>query len=792
MISHVSFGQVKTLWRGKVKASFRKTIVVVLCAALLATPLLPSFGCAPGFDEAIFSYSMHPDFPLIKFAQGELGIIEPAYARSYDVAAYRYMMDKPLSAEEQKAFNDMWKARLLDTAFADGYNNPAMQDWLKARGQVTKSPVEEIITSRKISNAADDYTEFENCPSNAFRNAVKTLNDRIAKYGATSSYVKEWVNGQDKVFCHCGAGRYDWNKKTVTPEGPFPEPVPANADAGLKADRAYQIAAAHFYSKMFDEAKKEFLAIAQDSSSPWQSMGLLLAARCMIRKGTLPTKPDKESLLQAAELLNQILKDPKLDSIHSTARGLLSFVDCQSDPDKKVTALAKALVDPSKDDALQQNIYDYTFLLDRYCPDAVPVDDPAVAAKQKPAPMPDVLKQDDLSEWLYTFQDQKTAESKARAIERWKSTHSLPWLVAVLNKAKPGDKDNEEIIAAARAVPPTSPAYLSVSYYLIDLLMAMNKKDEAGKELAKALEAKMPPSARNDFVDFQMELSPTVADFIKLSVRRPAGFFSDFTGMELPDDGDKLVNAKSYPVVSQLCYVPEAADILNTGMPLKLLKEAVFKSTAPVSQKFDLAQAVWIRAVLLKQEAIALNLIPVLKSLKPQYGSLFDAYANAKTPADRQFAAFNFILKNPGARPYVTPGAPREVDYGRIQDYGDNWWGNKGLLGDFRTDRGINSAKTCPPFMTAADQTAAKQEVKALQALGDAPNILTANVIAYAQTHPGDARVPEALSRCVKATKFGSKNAKTGSFSKQAFHLLHQKYGASAWAEKTPYYYGND
>jgi len=510
----------------------------------------------------------------------------------------------------------------------------------------------------------------------------------------------------------------------------------------------------------------------------------------MIRKGTLPDKPDKEALAQAAELLQQILKDPKLSSIHSTARGLLSFVDCQIEPDRKVTELAKAVVDPSKDDPLQQNIYDYTFILDKYCPDSTPPDDPT-AAKPKPQPMSNILKQDDLSEWLYVFQDQKGEASKATALERWKATHSLPWLVAVLSKAKPGDKDVEEIITAARAVPSNSPAYLSVNYYLIDLLMAANKKDEADKELAKALEVKMPPSTRNNFVDFQMELSPTIADFIKLAVRKPAGFFSDYTGMEFPDDGDKLVNSKTYPAVSQLCYVPEAADVLNSGMPLKLLKDAVLKSDAHASQKFDLAQAVFIRAVLLKQEAIALSLIPILKGLKPQYGSLFDAYANAKTPADRQFAAFVFILKNPGARPYVTPGAPREVDYGRIQDYGDNWWGNKGLLGDFRTDRGINTTKTCPRFLAPADLAAAKQEVKSLQALGDAPNILSATVLAYAQTHPADPRVPEALSRCVNSTKFGSTNAKTGSFSKQAFHLLHQKYGASAWASKTPYFYGN-
>jgi hypothetical protein len=773
-----------------VDKSFRRIIVAVLCAAITVTYILPSFGCAPGFDEAFFSYAMHPDFPLTKFAQGELGILEPSYARSYDVAAYRYLIGKPLIPEEQKAFTDMWKARLLneDAEFAYGINSPGVKDWLKAREQVAKTKVADIDTYRKISDSPDEYGQFANCPESAFRTAIKTLNDRITKYGANSAYVKQWVDGQDNVFCHCGSRSYDWKTKVVGPEGPFPAELPANADANLKADRAYQIAAAHFYAKNFDAAHKEFLAIAQDPNSPWQNLGLLLAARSLIRKGTLSKEVDKGSLAQASELLNQILKDPKLSSLHSTARGLLSFILCQTNPDGQLTELSQAVLDPAKADALRQNVYDYTFLLDSYWDVPSDSDQPA---NKKSKPMPEVLKHDDLSDWLYTFQNQ-SAESKARAIQRWQATHSLPWLIVVLHKATPGDKDEQEVLSAARAVPPSSPAYLTVSYYLIDLLMKANKKDEAAKELAKVLQTKMPPSARNDFVDFQMLLSPTLAEFIKLSARKPAGLFSDMNGTELPDDTDKLLDAKNYPVITQTCFVPDAADILNFSMPLKLLKDSALKCTAPVNQRFDLAQAVWTRAVLLKQESIALDLIPLLKSLRPKYASLYDAYANAKTPADRQFAATVLILKNPGARPYVTPGAVRDVDYGKIQNYGDNWWGAKGLLGDNRPDN-TNAApdsNSHPLFLNVADLAAAKAEVKSLKALGDAPNILSADVLAYAESHPSDPRVPEALSRCVKATRFGATNDKTGGFSRKAFQLLHRKYGGTSWAQQTPYFYG--
>src|SRR3712207_7810721 len=31
----------------------------------------PAFGCGPFFEQAIFTYSLHPDLPLASFAQGD-------------------------------------------------------------------------------------------------------------------------------------------------------------------------------------------------------------------------------------------------------------------------------------------------------------------------------------------------------------------------------------------------------------------------------------------------------------------------------------------------------------------------------------------------------------------------------------------------------------------------------------------------------------------------------------------------------------------------------------------------
>src|SRR5262245_11422051 len=59
--------------------------------------------CGPFFNEAFFTFSVHPDLPLDKFAAGQLGVIQAKYARSYLYVAYRYFAGTGFDTEEQKA-----------------------------------------------------------------------------------------------------------------------------------------------------------------------------------------------------------------------------------------------------------------------------------------------------------------------------------------------------------------------------------------------------------------------------------------------------------------------------------------------------------------------------------------------------------------------------------------------------------------------------------------------------------------------------------------------------------------
>src|SRR6266404_2445522 len=68
--------------------------------------------CGPFFTDAIFVYSKHPDMPLDNFAAGKLGVVEPMWARSYLVAAYRNLAGNGLSQTEAKAIKSVWDDRL--------------------------------------------------------------------------------------------------------------------------------------------------------------------------------------------------------------------------------------------------------------------------------------------------------------------------------------------------------------------------------------------------------------------------------------------------------------------------------------------------------------------------------------------------------------------------------------------------------------------------------------------------------------------------------------------------------
>src|SRR5260370_25659390 len=93
----------------------------------------PTQACGPFFTDAIFVYSKHPDFPFEQFATGKLGVVEPSWARSYLVAAYRNLSGAPLSPNEASGIKALWDERLNYGGELD--DSTWIKKWLDARSK---------------------------------------------------------------------------------------------------------------------------------------------------------------------------------------------------------------------------------------------------------------------------------------------------------------------------------------------------------------------------------------------------------------------------------------------------------------------------------------------------------------------------------------------------------------------------------------------------------------------------------------------------------------------------------
>jgi hypothetical protein len=142
------------------------------------------------------------------------------------------------------------------------------------------------------------------------------------------------------------------------------------------------------------------------------------------------------------------------------------------------------------------------------------------------------------------------------------------------------------------------------------------------------------------------------------------------------------------------------------------------------------------------------------------------------------------LLKAPGMRPYLDSGYGRYTENPATLDpFRDNWW-----CAANSTNLSYNSVLRKPApeasFLSAADRDQAAAEWKKLESVATAPNWLTAQTLAFAQAHPQDPRVPEALYLAVRATRYGRTDKETGDFSHRAFDLLHRRYPDTEWAKR--------
>ena len=738
-------------------------LAALLLLVLMLTQAPISLACGPFTLAAIFTFRVHPEYPLENYAKGNIGVVQPAYARSYLYAAYRQLAGIGFNAQEQEGLVKLWRDR-LEYRFENGESSTA--SWIAARKKIPGVPELGDLYVFRNREKPNEYEQYLNCAGDAFKTATITLNARMEKFGADSAVIRDWVTAQDQVFGNCSSGTS------------IPGPVAADADALIQADRAYQIAAANFYAGNYGEAKSHFTAIAKDANSPWRNSATYLLARTFTREASLGPAEGRDAAHAAAEKeLDAILKNPAMREWHEAAQRLLNLVLLRYRPQDRLTQLATGLlVKNSKN--INQDLWDYTVLLDHFLGDEWP----------EKKEVPEAVRKDDLSDWITTFQQDSPAASD-HAIQKWQTNRSLPWLVAALAKAS-ANNTQRDLLTAANKVTPESTGFATVSFHLVRLMIESKQFAEARAKLDDLLmkhRARFNVSGSNQLKGQRLMVATDLHDFLKHAQRNPAAFSWDDDGREIPaDDSEQSEETKA--LRGKVLLDADAAQLLNKDFPLELWREAAESEVLPRNLRRDVSQAAWLRAVLLNDARTAEALVPTLKSQIPELGSLLDEYLSAKQADAKKFSAIYLWLKFPGLEPIVDVGIGRQSAPSAQDTYRDNWWCTAAFPPTPDTQNN-EPLRATPVFLTTQQQATGKAESAKLQTFGAAPNLLAREVIQRANKMPSDPRVPEALHLAVKSTRFGCTDSASSRWSKAAFDLLHRRYPRIAWTRKTPYWF---
>jgi tetratricopeptide (TPR) repeat protein len=804
-----------------------RIFAAIFLALLLILPPPLALACGPDFTAPTYTDYNAPDARDSSYVRGKLGLLQRGYYHVYLFEAYRNLSGKPFNAADLVSLG--FQSTPSQQNASPSQNPAEPQNWI-----ATWESTRDTLLGEKPKNSSrtfdpvgvtresmrdERYVFYYNCLSGAFENAVHTLQSRAEQFGAQSAVVKDWIAAQDQVFENCSTdmGYPPKPKPAVIPAASHPDDP-----AVIRADRAYQIAAALFYAGDFDAAQKAFEGIAKDSSSPYQKIAPYLRARVLVREGTLEGKDgeyDEAALSQAEVQLRAIIADKNSPDFHAAAERLLGFVRIRLHREDRLHELEASLQSSAPSKSFDQDLTDYLWLLDR--PVLTKTVTIAPPSEGKPAQNGVTVDESsrltgaDMTDWILTF-SHSCGECYDHSLQRWNETKSLPWLVAALTQADAKESALPALLAAVSKIGPDSPAYLTLTFHRLRLLEQSGNADGARHDIDQLLAQQgnsMPISARNEFLALRMKLASNLAEFLQFAPR----LSTDATGVAPipPGKSDYDPGTPQY-AVTRPHFDSDASVVLTEKLPLRLLADAAKSHTLPPSLRSDIAVAAWTRAILLKNDAIAREMTPVLTELVPELKEDLAEYAKTSDAAAGQATAIFAILRSPGFRPFVSasPGrgwfyANKDSHFNSIDNFGDNWWchfvpsqkdqpTNGGFYRLFSTLRAPlreiypGGVVPEPAFLSAQDKNSATEELTALADLPSAPRWLGQFTLDWAKAHPDDPRVPEALHNVVRSWRYGctETDAKDApNYSKDAFEILHTRYPDNDWTKKTPYWF---
>ena len=754
--------------------------------------------CGPFSVDPLFSFTKHGYYPLAEFVGDQPGIVPNTYGRISLFPFYRQLTETPLSKSESELVVRAIKKRIgIDELYQQGTavnedGNPVpdyIAEWLKARSKVFGSKTE-IELSKSVP---EGYGYYSNCLSDAFKTATNTLNSRIKTHGL-GEFVLNWVTAQDAVFSNCGS------------DGKMPSAAPGGGPAWLQKDREYQIAAAYFYSAKLQEARVAFQNIAGDKDSPWKNTAKFVVARTLIREsGFIDTDEDKdgekgrrktEMLENAQTRLEEILSDSSMQTFHKSAARLIGVVKFRKNPPERQEELAAVLASRKPNPNIDNDLTDYIWLLDKPESKAYDVgyeiDSKEAKAngteyfdyELKIRDLPKETRSTDLSDWLFTYQ---AVDGFDHAYNRWKETEKLHWFVSAFSKTTKDSPHLDELLAEATRINRSSPAFPTVRYHLIRLLLENGKRIEAKRfilDLFGTNFASYPISTQNRFLAQRMVVSENLDEFLEFAQRKAAIFSWSDDGNEAGDDLQK--DSGIYQWKDRKMFDYDSVAYFNHKMPLETLAKAALSPKLPDHLKKFVITAAWTRAFLLKNNRIETELRPLMLKASPELRPLFSPFYRSRTQTEREANGLLFVLSYPVLQPYVPPATGRGDDKPKsIDSFRGNWW----CTDSYNPFEGPGTQSLVPDFLNNVQKANAAREESELRVLGNSATSLTRRAIEFAKTHPRHRLTPQLLHKAVRSTRYGCGDKDTGALSKEAYGILHRRYPGSRWTKLTPYWF---
>jgi hypothetical protein len=656
-----------------------------------------------------------------------------------------------------------------------------------------------------------DYSSRPNCRADAFVNATATLKARIASYGATSPWVEAWVANQDVVFAACGGTK-------VT----LPALDPA-APAWLKADRAYQAAAAELYAGDNTGAAMAFTAIGADAGSSWRPMAPYLTARALLRQALVAKTP--AAYAAASRAIDALAAAPAGTYGQGDVRAMTHMILFREDPAKATATLQAALLAPTIAPVAAADFKDF-YALNMKAAAPPEMLDWIMTIKAEVAGSPDWADEDDAAKQL-AERTQALTQSLAHAQAMWSKTKDEAWLVAALTLVSPSDPAAAGLAAEAAKVQPGSQAYVTAVYNRIRLTMATAPQADTRAAIDQMLARHdLTTTERNLFTGERMQVAEDEAAFARLALRKVlCADDNDKSGCLRGNYNDEAEEGVLLDGAGKIGLGPDAMALIDR-LPLTQRAALVSDADLPATLRMDIGLTTWTRAVLEQNNGVIDQLSGELAVLLPQLAPQWKQVVSTAPGPDKRFAEFYVMAQIPGLSTdlplYTRPDGTIPNFQGNWQDWmilpagatnGDyapscllaynpdgscdpanfdgsdaTLWAASDVVCQTYCGEGSFPMRR-PDFMAATlSQWTAEQKRLAtpyVNGKGMGASVWD-EVLAWADAHPKDPRSPEALYWLIHVTRYGQSH---NHLSHRAFDILHQRYPTSTWAKKTPYYF---